>query len=118
MRQPVMEDEVKKMRQAFEKRGAHIWRRLNALPGFKCVRPTGAFYAFPSIAGALGKPLGKTAAKPRDAIEFCRIVLDEAHVALVPGNDFGFPDHVRLSFATSLEQIDKGVDRLEKILAS
>ncbi len=115
---PAMEDEVAKMRQAFEKRGAHIWQRLNALPGFKCVRPTGAFYAFPSIAGALGKPLGKTAAKPKDAIEFCRIVLDEAHVALVPGNDFGFPDHVRLSFATSLEQIDKGVDRLEKLLTA
>ena len=45
-----------------------------------------------------------------------RIELDEAHVALVPGNDFGFPDHVRLSFATSMEQIDKGVDRLEKLL--
>ena len=113
---PAMEDEVEKMRQAFEKRGAHIWQRLNSLPGFKCVRPTGAFYAFPSIAGALDKPLGKTGAKPKDAIEFCRIVLDEAHVALVPGNDFGFPDHVRLSFATSMEQIDKGINRMEKIL--
>ena len=114
---PTMEDEVEKMRQAFEKRGAHIWQRLNALPGFKCVRPTGAFYAFPSIADVLGKPIGKAGIKPKDAIEFCRIVLDEAHVALVPGNDFGFPDHVRLSFATSMEQIDKGIDRMEKLLA-
>ena len=113
---PAMENEVEKMRQAFEQRGVHIWKRLNTLPGFKCVRPTGAFYAFPSINGVLGKPLGKTGSKPKDAIEFCRIVLDEAHVALVPGNDFGFPDHVRLSFATSMEQIDKGMDRLEKIL--
>ena len=114
---PAVEKEVEHMRQAFETRGRHIWQRLNALPGVKCVRPTGAFYTFPSIAGTLNRPLGKTGAVPKDAVEFARIVLDEAHVALVPGNDFGFSDHVRLSFATSMEQIDKGLDRLQKLLA-
>ncbi len=115
---PAMEHEVETMRQAFETRGRHIWQRLNTLPGVTCVRPTGAFYVFPSIAGVLGKPLGKTGIKPKDAIEFSRVALEEAHVALVPGNDFGFSDHVRLSFATSMEQIDKGVDRLANLLST
>ena len=51
-----------------------------------------------------------------EAVAFCTAVLEESHVALVPGNDFGFPDHVRLSFATSMANIDKGLDRLEKFL--
>ncbi|MCL5770586.1 MAG: pyridoxal phosphate-dependent aminotransferase [Planctomycetes bacterium] len=111
-----LELEVEKMRSAFEKRGEYMWQRLNAIPGFSCVRPTGAFYAFAGIGGALGRPLGKAKTPVRDAAEFCRRVLDEVHVALVPGNDFGFCDHVRLSFATSMENINKGLDRLEGFL--
>ena len=81
-----------------------------------CVRPTGAFYCFPSIGAHLGKPLGAKKAVCGEAVAFCTAVLEEAHVALVPGNDFGFPDHVRLSFATSMGNIDKGLDRMEKFL--
>ena len=113
---PNLEQDVEKMREAFEGRGVHMWKRLNAIPGLKCVRPTGAFYAFPSIAGVLNRPLGPSGQLAKEAVEFCKIVLDEAHVALVPGNDFGFSDHVRLSFATSMANIDKGLDRLEAFL--
>lgn len=108
--------EVEKMRVQFEKRGEHIWKRLTAIPGITCVRPTGAFYVFPSIAAYLNKPLGKKGTVCAEAVAFSTAVLEEAHVALVPGNDFGFPDHVRLSFATSIENIDKGIDRLEAFL--
>ena len=113
---PNLEQDVEKMREAFEARGLHIWKRLNAIPGLKCVRPTGAFYVFPDIGGVLNRPLGPSAQVATQAVEFCKIILDEAHVALVPGTDFGFPDHVRLSFATSMANIDKGVDRLEAFL--
>ncbi|HTV49463.1 MAG TPA: pyridoxal phosphate-dependent aminotransferase [Phycisphaerae bacterium] len=109
---PKMEESVEKMRRAFEERGRHMHQRLSSIPGINCVKPTGAFYAFPNIAEALRKPLGKSRTLAKDAVDFSRLVLEEAHVALVPGNDFGFSDHVRLSFATSMEQIDKGLDRL------
>ena len=104
------------MRKEFERRGEHMWKRLNAIPGVTCVRPTGAFYCFPNIAAHLNKPLGANGTKASEAVAFCTTVLEEAHVALVPGNDFGFPDHVRLSFATSMANIDKGIDRLEAFL--
>jgi aspartate aminotransferase len=113
---PASAGEIEKMRSEFEKRGVHMWKRLNAIPGVSCVKPTGAFYCFPSIAAHLNKPLGAKGTKCAEAVAFSTAVLEEAHVALVPGNDFGFPDHVRLSFATSMANIDKGIDRLEKFL--
>ena len=113
---PQAEIEFQKMRAEFERRGEHMWKRLNAIPGITCNRPTGAFYCFPSIAAHLNKPLGKSGKTAGEAVAFCSAVLEEAHVALVPGNDFGFPDHVRLSFATSMENIDKGLDRLAAFL--
>ncbi len=113
---PQSDAEIEKMRKEFERRGEHMWKRLNAIPGVQCVRPTGAFYCFPNIAAHLNKPLGAKGTKAAEAVAFCTAVLEEAHVALVPGNDFGFPDHVRLSFATSMANIDKGLDRLEKFL--
>ena len=109
--------EVEKMRKEFELRGEHMWRRLNAIPGIECVRPTGAFYCFPSVAAHLNKPAGTKGKVATEAVGLCTTILEEAHVALVPGNDFGFPDHVRLSFATSMANIDKGLDRLEKFFA-
>lgn len=108
--------EVEKMRAEFERRGEHMWKRLNAIPGVTCNRPTGAFYCFANVAQHLNKPLGKKGATATEAVAFCSAVLEEAHVALVPGNDFGFADHVRLSFATSMGNIDKGLDRLEAYL--
>ena len=105
---------VEKMRVEFEKRGKHMWERLSALPGIKCVRPQGAFYCFPDISAYIGKMAGDV--KITDAVRFSAALLDQNHVAVVPGNDSGFDTHVRLSFATNMEQIDKGIDRIARFL--
>ena len=110
-------ESVEQMRVQFEKRGKHMWERLTKLPGVSCVRPQGAFYCFPNVS----KHFGKTASNGTeitDAISFSNALLEVAHVAVVPGNDSGFDTHVRLSFATSMEQIDKGIDRVATFLAA
>ena len=109
-------ESVETMRVQFERRGRHMWERLNALPDVFCVRPEGAFYCFPNVS----KHFGKTASngtRITDAIGFASVLLDVAHVAVVPGTDSGFDTHVRLSFATSMEQIDKGIDRIATFLS-
>jgi aspartate aminotransferase len=107
---------VEQMRQQFEKRGLHMWERLSALPGVTCVRPQGAFYCFPNISSTFGKSAAKT--RINDAISFAAALLEQNHVAVVPGNDSGFDTHVRLSFATAIQQIDKGIDRIAEFLKS
>lgn len=107
-------ESVEGMRREFEKRGLHMWQRLSALPGVTCVKPQGAFYCFPNVSKHFGKTAGGT--KITDAVSFSAALLEQAHVAVVPGNDSGFETHVRLSFATSMEQIDKGIDRMGKWL--
>ena len=107
-------ESVEQMRRQFEKRGRHMWERLSRLPKVTCVRPNGAFYCFPNISAYFGKTAGGTTIT--DAIGFAAALLEQSHVAVVPGNDSGFDTHVRLSFATSLEQIDKGIDRIEQFL--
>lgn len=107
---------IEEMRVQFEKRGNHMWERLSKLPGVFCVKPQGAFYCFPNVS----KHFGKTApngTKITDAISFSSALLEVSHVAVVPGNDSGFDTHVRLSFATSMQQIDKGIDRIAEFLA-
>ena len=107
-------ESVEAMRQQFEKRGQHMWKRLSALPNVTCIRPLGAFYCFPNVSAYFGKSAGGQ--KITDAVSFAAALLEQSHVAVVPGNDSGFETHVRLSFATSLEQIDKGLDRIEAFL--
>ncbi|HEY2587075.1 MAG TPA: pyridoxal phosphate-dependent aminotransferase [Tepidisphaeraceae bacterium] len=107
-------ESVESMRQQFEKRGQHMWERLSALPNITCVRPNGAFYCFPNVSAYIGKSIGGTPIT--DAISFAAALLEQNHVAVVPGNDSGFDTHVRLSFATSLQQIDKGIDRIGEFL--
>ena len=102
------------MRQQFEIRGEHMWKRLCALPKITCVKPQGAFYCFPNVSAYYGKTSGNT--KITEAVSFAAALLETAHVAVVPGNDSGFDTHVRLSFATSMENIDKGLDRLAEFL--
>ena len=91
-----------------------MWGRLNALPGVQCVEPTGAFYCFPDVSAHYGKTFGAT--KATDSLSFSAACLEQAQVALVPGVAFGEDRCVRLSFATGMEQINKGIDRLEKML--
>ncbi|MGN6726009.1 MAG: pyridoxal phosphate-dependent aminotransferase [Tepidisphaeraceae bacterium] len=107
-------ESVESMRQQFEKRGQHMWERLNALPDIHCVKPQGAFYCFPNVSKYFGKSINGQLIT--DAISFSSALLESDHVAVVPGNDSGFSTHVRLSFATSLEQIDRGIDRIAAFL--
>jgi aspartate aminotransferase len=107
-------ESIEQMRKQFEKRGKHMWERLCSLPKITCVRPQGAFYTFPNVGAYFGKSIGGT--KIADAVSFAAALLEQNRVAVVPGNDCGFDTHVRLSFATSMEQIDKGVDRIGEFL--
>ncbi len=99
-----------KMVEEFSRRRRVIVDGLNAIPGVVCPMPSGAFYAFPNIKGLLGKksPTGilKT---PNDVAQY---LLHDVHVAVVPGEPFGSGEHLRLSYATSMENIQKGLDRL------
>ena len=101
---------VGEMVREFQKRRNVIVERLNAIPGITCMLPQGAFYVFPSIAGLLGrKHGGKVLASSADVAAW---LLDEANVAVIPGGEFGHDDHIRLSYATSMAQIEKGLDRI------
>lgn len=101
---------VEKMRREFEQRGRFMHERLCGLKDVTCVRPTGAFYCFPNVSGTYARLGVKT------SVEFCALALDRVHVALVPGSAFGMDTHVRLSFATDMEAITKGVERLEELV--
>jgi aspartate aminotransferase len=108
------QDCVEKMRCEFEARRDLVCRRLSALPGVKCSTPGGAFYAFFNVASHFGRTLaGK---KVTDSLSFCQVALESAHVNLVAGSAFGAEGYARLSFATSREQINGGIDRLEELL--
>ena len=111
---PRAAETVETMRLEFERRGRHMWERLSALPNVHCVRPQGAFYCFPNVSAYFGKSVGGV--KITDAVSFAAALLEQNHVAVVPGNDSGFETHVRLSFATGMTQIDKGLDRIAAFL--
>ena len=106
---------VEKMRIEFEKRGRLMARLLNAIDGIKCPEPTGAFYAFPDVSAHYGRTIGNTAIN--GSMDFAKAILEQANVALVPGEPFGCPNNVRLSFVCSQEQIQKGADRIKKWIA-
>jgi len=102
---------VERMRKEFERRAEYMYTRLAAMPGVRCVQPTGAFYAFPNVSGTYRK-LGV-----KGSVEFAAKALEEAKVAVVPGIAFGSDEHIRLSFATGMDQIQKGLDRLERFVS-
>ena len=107
---------IEKMRKEFEARRDLVCRRLQAIPGVKLLPPDGSFYAFFSVTSHFGRALaGK---KVTDSAGFCQVALESVHVTLVPGSAFGAEGYVRLSFATSREQINGGLDQLDKLLAS
>lgn len=105
------QDEVQVMVREFQKRRDLIIRRLNQIPGFRCFNPQGAFYAFPNVSSLLGKAAkGKKLASANDLAQY---FLEEARVLAVPGEDFGSNENIRFSYATSLEEIEKGCDRID-----
>jgi len=111
---PRGKETIESMRKEFEKRLHHMHEPLSALPKVIYVNPQGAFYCFPNISAYFGSQI---AGRPiTDAVSFAAALLDQAHVAVVPGNDSGFETHVRLSFATSMKEIDRGLDRIAEFL--
>ena len=101
---------TEKMVVEFDRRRKVMVERLNSIPGVSCRMPGGAFYAFPNISGVLGRtgPNGLISSPQ----ELANYLLNDAHVAVVPGEPFGSQHHVRLSYATSMDIINKGLDRI------
>jgi len=108
---------VEEMQKEFTKRREYVLERLRGLPAVSFAKPGGAFYVFFNVSRHFNKPLagGRTV---DNSTGFCTALLEEAQVALVSGDAFGAPGYVRLSFATSLEVIEAGFDRLEQFLSA
>lgn len=105
---------VDEMKLAFDRRRKTIVSMLNDIPGVTCPEPQGAFYVYPSVKGVLGKQLrGQT---PQSSAELAALILDEAEVAVVPGEAFGTNGYVRLSYALSDDDLAEGVSRIAKLL--
>lgn len=111
---PQAQDAIERMRREFERRAAFMAGRLNRIPGVECPEPTGAFYCFPDVSAHYGRTLQGT--RIQGSMDFARALLEQANVAVVPGLPFGCDKNIRLSFACSMEQIAKGLDRLEQWL--
>jgi aspartate aminotransferase len=99
------------MRTAFDRRRRKMHELLSAMPGVSCLEPEGAFYAFPSFEKALGGDLGDT------TLDLAATVLERAKVAMVPGEAFGAPGYVRLSYALGDAQLEEGLGRVAQLLA-
>jgi len=107
---------VAAMREVFDRRRRLIHRLLNECEGVTCVEPEGAFYAFPSVQGLLGRRIAGTLVQSSD--EVARVAIDEAKVAVVSGEAFGAPGYLRLSYALGDDDIAEGVARLGKLFAT
>jgi aspartate aminotransferase len=108
-------DDVARMRVAFDRRRRTIVTMLNDIPGIVCPEPLGAFYAFPSVKGVLGRTLrGRT---PATSMQLADLLLDEAEVAVVPGEAFGAPGYIRMSYALSDDDLVEGVTRIASLVA-
>ncbi|MBN2594095.1 MAG: pyridoxal phosphate-dependent aminotransferase [Sedimentisphaerales bacterium] len=106
---------IEQMRAEFERRGKYMSERLNGMDGVECPEASGAFYCFPDVSAHYGRNIN--GAKITGSMDFAKALLEQANVALVPGLPFGCDNNVRLSFACSLEQITKGLDRLQEWLS-
>jgi aspartate/methionine/tyrosine aminotransferase len=107
---------VSTMREAFDRRRRIIVDMLNEIDGVVCPEPHGAFYAYPSVKGVLGRQIaGRT---PASSAELAELILEEVEVAVVPGEAFGTPGYVRLSYALSDEDLVEGISRLQKLLGT
>jgi aspartate aminotransferase len=108
-------DELEKMRVEFDKRRKTMVARLREIPGVTCVEPKGAFYAFPDLGAFIGKntPEGK---KIENDVQLCEWLIEAAKVAVVMGSAFGAPGFVRLSYATSMKNVEEGVRRMAETL--
>ena len=106
-------DAVYAMREAFDVRRKAIVAALNAIDGVHCPTPTGAFYAFADVSGLLNRPLGVNGSVATSSAELAAMLLDEAHVAAVPGEAFGAPGYLRFSYALADDQLAEGMRRFQ-----
>jgi len=104
------QDSVPEMLAEYRRRRDFVIPRLRQIPGVECSMPAGAFYAYPNLRGALDRGSIKT------PLEFADRLLKEASVAVVPGEAFGTDDHVRISYATSMHELERGLDRIHKFV--
>lgn len=102
--------EINRMVAEFQKRRNYVLQRLNSIPGVSCPQPQGAFYVFPNISAYFGKEYNGSYI--RNSYGLAYYLLREANVVLVPGAAFGSDKHIRISYATSMEQLEKGMDRI------
>jgi aspartate/methionine/tyrosine aminotransferase len=108
-------DAVVEMRAAFDRRRRTMVELLGAIDGVECLEPEGAFYAFPSFEGVLGREIGGRT--PTTTLELADVLLEEAKVAIVPGEAFGAPGYARLSFALGDDDLVEGISRIADILS-
>ncbi len=108
------QEALETMRLEFRKRRDYMVSRLNEMPGFKCLTPPGAFYVYPDVSAIMGRKLaGQVVA---DDTVLADVLLEHARIAVVPGAAFGTKGNLRFSYATSMEKIEEGLDRLAEIL--
>ncbi len=103
------QDSVAAMLGEYTKRREYVLSRLRAIPGVKAQEPKGAFYAYPNVSAAFKGDI-------KDSMSFAEKLLEEEYVAIVPGEAFGTKDHIRMSYATSMEELARGLDRIEKFI--
>ncbi|MCC6858317.1 MAG: pyridoxal phosphate-dependent aminotransferase [Bryobacterales bacterium] len=103
------QDSVSAMLEEYRRRRDFVVRRLRAIPGIVCPEPQGAFYAYPHIGALLGDGL-------RNSMEFAQALLERARVVVVPGEAFGTNRHIRISYATSLHELERGLDRIDRFI--
>jgi aspartate aminotransferase len=105
------QDSVAMMLGEYARRRDFVVERLNGIPGVRCTRPGGAFYAYPNIASSFSRGI-------KDSLDFSVQLLEKQHVAVVPGSAFGTAEHIRISYATSLEQLERGIGRIAEFMGS
>ncbi|MBV8816828.1 MAG: pyridoxal phosphate-dependent aminotransferase, partial [Acidobacteriaceae bacterium] len=103
------QDSIPVMLAEYRKRRDYVVSRLRAIPGVKIVEPRGAFYAYPNVSVAYRNGISSS-------LDFCEKLLAKEFVAVVPGEAFGTNDHVRISYATSMKELERGLDRIEKFI--
>lgn len=103
------QDSIREMLAEYSKRRKYVLERLRAIPGVTCAEPGGAFYAYPNISASFARGI-------RDTLDFSVKLLEKQHVAVVPGEAFGTNEHIRLSYATSMEQLEKGLNRIAEFM--
>lgn len=108
------QDAVEKMRIEFQERRNYIHNAITSIPNISCYKPNGAFYLFPNISNYFGKTYGKY--KINNSVDLAMYLLENAEVAVVPGSAFGSEGFIRISFATSIQNLEKAFERIKKAL--